>query len=166
MTGAGAPSNIRVFDVGAVRPPCPLYGGEWGGSRKQSMEETLRFYRFFGLKVEEGTRELPDHVTVELEFMRIMAFTEGMARARGLDALPFIRAQRDFLARHPGRWWPLLRRKLPSQHAAPFWESLVSFTAEVLAADLAHVRRMLGSVHADTSAADDPDSEARTTILP
>ena len=25
---------------------------------------------------------------------------------------------------------------------------------------------MLGSVHADTSAADDPDSEARTTILP
>src|SRR3974377_1551896 len=30
---------MRLFDVGAVRPPCPLYGGEWGGTRKRSMEE-------------------------------------------------------------------------------------------------------------------------------
>lgn len=134
---------IRVFDVGTVRPPCPLYGGEWGGSRKQSMEETLRFYRFFGLKVEEGAHELPDHVTVELEFMRVMAFTEGMARARGADPLPSVRAERDFLVRHPGRWWPLLRRKLPSQQPTRFWESLVSLTGEALAADLAYVRGML-----------------------
>lgn len=157
---------IRVFDVGTVRPPCPLYGGEWGGSRKQSMEEALRFYRFFGLKVEDGAHELPDHVTVELEFMRIIAFAEGMARARETDPLPFARAERDFLARHPGRWWPLLRRKLPSQRAARFWEGLASLTGEVLAADLAYVRRMLENASTGDREADDADGEARASILP
>ena len=39
---------IRLFDVGTVRPPCPLYDGEWGGARKHAMEDVLRFYRFFG----------------------------------------------------------------------------------------------------------------------
>jgi DMSO reductase family type II enzyme chaperone len=134
---------IRLFDVGVVRPPCPLYGGEWGGARKRAMEEALRFYRFFGLKVDDGTHELPDHVTVELEFMQIMAFTEGMARARDMDTLPLLRAQRDFLERHPGKWWPLLRRKLPAQQPGPFFDALVSLTGALLAADQRYVRSLL-----------------------
>lgn len=134
---------IRLFDVGAVRPPLPLYGGEWGGARKRSMEEALRFYRFFGLKVDDGTHELPDHVTVELEFMQIMAFTEGMARARDMDAVPFLRAERDFLERHPGKWWPALRRKLPAQDPCAFYAALVAFTGALLAADQRYIRDLL-----------------------
>ena len=64
---------MRLFDVGAVRPPCPLYGGEWGGTRKRAMEEAVRFYRFFGMKMDQSVHELPDHVTVELEFLQVMA---------------------------------------------------------------------------------------------
>lgn len=135
---------IRLFDVGAVRPPCPLYGGEWGGARKRSLEETLRFYRFFGLGMQQDLRELPDHVTVELEFLQIMAFTEGMARARSKDAEPFVRAQRDFLQRHPARWWPLLRRKLPSQRPSPFYDALTAFVERLLSADVGYLAGVAG----------------------
>ncbi|MDE3096522.1 MAG: molecular chaperone TorD family protein [Chloroflexota bacterium] len=136
---------IRLFDVGTVRPPCPLYGGEWTGARKQAMEETLRFYRFFGMKVDEAARELPDHITVELEFLQVMAFTEGLARARGGDAAPLLRAERDFLARHPGRWWPQLTRKLASCTPSPFYAALASLIDSVLAADLAYVKTLLAA---------------------
>lgn len=134
---------IRLFEVGAIRPPCPLYGGEWGPARKRTMEEVLRFYRFFGMKVDERARELPDHVTVELEFLQVLAFEEGMARATGIDTAPLLRAQRDFLERHPARWWRLLERKLATQNPARFYAALASLTGAFLAGDLAYVRGLL-----------------------
>ncbi len=134
---------IRLFEVGAIRPPCPLYGGEWGPARKRTMEEVLRFYRFFGLKVDERARELPDHVSIELEFLQVLAFEEGMARATGVDTVPLLRAQRDFLERHPARWWRLLERKLATQQPARFYAALASLTGAFLAGDLAYVQRLL-----------------------
>jgi DMSO reductase family type II enzyme chaperone len=131
---------IRLFDVGPMRPPLPLYGGEWGTTRKRSMEEDLRFYRFFGMKVDESCKELPDHVTIELEFMQMLAFTEGTMRACGDDALPFLRAQRDFLERHPGRWWPMLRRKMAGFERSRFYDSLTDLADAFFAADLAYLR--------------------------
>lgn len=130
---------IRLFDVGTVRPPCPLYGGEWGMARRTAMEDALRFYRFFGMKMAEDAHELPDHVTVELEFMQMMTYTEGTARARGADELPLVRAQRDFLTRHLAKWWPLLRRKIPSQQPSPFYDALTALTDRFIAADLAYL---------------------------
>lgn len=136
---------MRLFDVGAVRPPCPLYGGEWGiGTRKRSMEEAVRFYRFFGMKVDQSARELPDHVTVELEFLQVLAFTEGMTRARGVDPASLLRAQCDFIDRHPGRWWPMLQRKLPGESPSPFYGALVALTGAVLVADRAYMGALLG----------------------
>jgi DMSO reductase family type II enzyme chaperone len=131
---------IRLFDVGAVRPPFPLYAGEWGTTRKRAMEDALRFYHFFGMKLDESCRELPDHVTVQLEFMQVLAFTEGTIRASGDDALPFLRAERDFLERHPGRWWPLLRRKMASYDPLPFYAALTALADAFFAAELRYLR--------------------------
>jgi DMSO reductase family type II enzyme chaperone len=139
---------IRLFDVGAVRPPCPLYDGEWGGARKHAMEEVLRFYRFFGMKMGEGAHDLPDHISIELEFMQVLAITEGVARGNGGDTLPLFRAERDFLQRHPARWWPLLQRKLVGQEPPPFYASLAAIVGAVLAADLAHVKTAIANAPA------------------
>jgi putative dimethyl sulfoxide reductase chaperone len=131
---------IRLFDVGAMRPPFPLYAGEWGSTRKRAMEDALRFYRFFGMKIDESCRELPDHVTVQLEFMQALAFTEGSVRASGDDALPFLRAERDFLERHPGRWWPLLRRKMAGYDPSRFYAVLTDLADAFFRAELAYLR--------------------------
>jgi len=136
---------IRLFDVGVARPPCPLYAGEWGMPRRRAMEDALRFYRYFGLKMNEDARELPDHVTVQLEFMQVMTHAEGEARASEQDPTPLIRAERDFLQRHLARWWPLLRKKIPSQQPSAFYDSLTALTETFLVADHAYVRQLAAS---------------------
>ncbi len=135
-----AAEYTRLFDVGTSGPPCPLHGGLWIGDRMKTMEEVLRFYRHFGLTIGGEPSELPDHLGLELEFLHYLAFREGEALNEGADPGAFARAERDFLARHPGRVVPLLRAKLESEHAAPFFTALARALEGLLAhagADLA-----------------------------
>jgi DMSO reductase family type II enzyme chaperone len=119
-----AVAYTRLFDVGASGPPCPLYGGLYGGARMKTMEEAVRFYNHFGLTLAEKPRELPDHLSTELEFLHFLAFREAEALQGGADPGPFRRAQRDFVARHPGRWVPRLRERLEQQDPMPFFREL------------------------------------------
>ena len=115
----------RLFDVGTSGPPCPLYGGLYGGARMKKMEEAVRFYNHFGLKVaDEESRELPDHLTTELEFLHYLSFREAEALHEGEDPGPYRRAQSDFVERHPGRWIPKLNARLEQQEPMPFFREL------------------------------------------
>jgi len=134
---------IRLFDVGVGRPPCPLYGGVHMGGRKKALEETLRFYDYFHLHRSQPSSELPDHITVELEFMHFLAFREVAALHDGGDRTSYLRAQRDFLERHLARWVPRACRSLERQHPQPFFLALMSLTEEFLTRDLEHVRSLL-----------------------
>ncbi|MEN8183104.1 MAG: molecular chaperone TorD family protein, partial [Myxococcota bacterium] len=122
----------RLFEVGASGPPCPLYGGLYGGARMKTMEEAVRFYRHFGLNLSDDPRELPDHLTTELEFLHYLAFRETQALQERADPSPYRRAQRDFVARHPGRWVPRLRDRIESQDPPPFFRELVGLLAGFL----------------------------------
>ncbi|HSR57172.1 MAG TPA: molecular chaperone TorD family protein [Candidatus Binataceae bacterium] len=136
----------RLFDVGREggRPPCPLYGGEYSGrSRLDVMEELVRFYRFFDLGLSERDRELPDHVTVELEFLHYLTFREDRTLEAAGDPSSYRRAQRDFIERHPGAWIPILRQSLEKQTPIPFFAGLIALTSEVLDADIAYLRTAL-----------------------
>ena len=136
---------VRLFDVGVPRPPCPLYGGLYLGSRRGVMEEVTRFYNHFGLSLDGESRELPDHITTELEFMHFLTFQEVTALQREKDRGPYLRAQRDFLQRHLARWVPQVRVLAEKQRAAPFFLGLVGLTEAFLLADLAYVASLVGS---------------------
>jgi DMSO reductase family type II enzyme chaperone len=114
----------RLFDVGVAGPPCSLYGGMYGGARMKKMEEAVRFYNHFGLSLAEKPRELPDHLTTELEFLHYLAFREAEALQAEQDAGAYRRAQRDFIERHPGQWIPKLRAKLEQEGALRFFQAL------------------------------------------
>lgn len=126
---------IGLFDVGAAGAPCPLYGGVYGGDRMKVMEDALRFYQFFGLRLSAEIRELPDHLTTELEFLHFLTFRETEARQQGADPSPFLRAQRDFLTRCVCRWFPQFQARLAAQSCAPFFPALVRFAATFFEAD-------------------------------
>jgi DMSO reductase family type II enzyme chaperone len=126
---------IRLFDVGAAGPPCPLYGGMYVGDRMKVMEDATRFYNFFQLRLVSPLRELPDHVTTELEFMHYLTFQEVEALRSNLDVASLWRAERDFLSRHLCRWVPRLRERLARQRAVAFFPALVGVAAEYFAAD-------------------------------
>ena len=136
---------IRLFDVGVPRPPCALYGGLYLGSRRAVMEEVTRFYHHFGLSLGGESRELPDHITTELEFMHFLTFQEVSALQGGQDRGPYLRAERDFLQRHPARWVPQVAVLAENQRAAPFFQGLLGLAKDFLLADLAHVASMAGS---------------------
>lgn len=129
----------RLFDAGGTAP-CPLYGGAYGGARMKTMEEAVRFYDHFGLTLAEAPRELPDHLATELEFLHFLAFREAEALVGGGEVDPWRRAQRDFIARHPGRWVPDLRGRLARAQAMRFFveaaarlEALLTNTSQRLA---------------------------------
>jgi DMSO reductase family type II enzyme chaperone len=126
---------IRLFDVGAAGPPCPLYGGVYGGDRMKVMEDATRFYNFFALRLSPRMHELPDHITTELEFLHYLTFREAQAHEHGEDCAPLWRAERDFLTRHPCRWVPQLQARLAKQTAPPFFPALVRFAVSFFAAD-------------------------------
>jgi DMSO reductase family type II enzyme chaperone len=135
---------IRLFDVGAAGPPCPLYGGVYGGDRMKVMEDAVRFYNFFALRLAPTLHELPDHVTTELEFLHYLTFREAEAHEQGVDPASLLRAERDFLARHLCRWVPKLRARLAKQTTCAFFPALVQFAEAFFAADRAYAASIVG----------------------
>lgn len=149
----------RLFDVGPSGPPCPLYGGLYAGDRMGVMEEAVRFYNHFGLRLADEPRELPDHLGTQLEFLHFLAFREAEALKGGEDAAPFARAQRDFIERHPGRWLPRLRERVEAQEALPFFPALLACLDALLEAE----RRRLSAQHGPSPKARGRGVEARAT---
>lgn len=134
--------SIRLFDVGrGGRPPCTLYEGEQrSATRMQVMEEVVRFYEHFGLALSGSPRELPDHLTVELEFLHYLSFKAAAALERGVDPAPYLRAARDFLERHLCRWIPSLGAELERAGARRPYPALFGLLAAFLRSDLDHLR--------------------------
>jgi len=134
---------IRLFDVGTPRPPCPLYGGEYKKGRKGVMEELIRFYNYFGLHPSPRSREMPDHITIELEFMHFMVFREVAALHREQDRTSYLRAERDFLKRHLCAWVPRLGERLRRQQPPAFYAALARLAEAFLSADLSYLEGLL-----------------------
>jgi len=134
----------RLFDVGTSGPPCPLSGGIYGGARMKVMEEAVRFYNHFGLQLDEVRRELPDHLQTQLEFLHYLSFRETEALVRGDDPGAYRRAQRDFVARHPGRWVPRLRERLAEQQPLAYFDALVGLLDRFLERERRHLLAVAG----------------------
>jgi DMSO reductase family type II enzyme chaperone len=128
---------IRLFQVGGrAGPPCPLHAGHYGNDRLRALETLVRFYNFFGVQTEQGL--MPDHVSVQLEFMHYLAESEAEAVSNS-DRRSLLRAQADFLRGQLCNWWPQLEAKLKRQQPLPFYRALASLTSRFLDADLRYV---------------------------
>jgi len=96
-------AHVELFELGGPGgPPAFIYEGEYGGGRLGVIEDVLRFYDHFGIRpsLEEETRDRPDHIANELEFMHILSFQEAAALERRSDPGAYRQAQQDFLRLH------------------------------------------------------------------
>ncbi|MCB1679353.1 MAG: molecular chaperone TorD family protein [Halioglobus sp.] len=134
----------RLFDAGLSGPVCALAGGVHHGPQMQTMEEVLRFYNHFGLTIAPQMRELPDHITAELEFLHFLTYGESELACRGEDVAAYQRAQRDFIARHPGRWVPRMREKLQRATPMPFYRELARLLERFLLTELERLQVLHG----------------------
>jgi DMSO reductase family type II enzyme chaperone len=111
----------------------------------KTMEEMVRFYRYFGLRPDEGMREPPDHLAAQLEFLHFLTYRETQALLSGDDADPLRRAEKDFLERHPGRWVPKLLARLDQHKPHRFYRTLLHALGLFLSAEAAYLRDVSAS---------------------
>lgn len=91
---------MEAFDPAVYKGARSLYESSYTTKGQEVVyEELMRFYHFFELD-RSPDAELPDHLTVELEFMHFLTHLEQKALGRGDDISPIRKAQKDFLDRH------------------------------------------------------------------
>lgn len=135
LDGAGVSAEglesayLALFEVGGESgAPCFLYEGEYGGGRMKVLEEVLRFYHWFGLRLNQERRERPDHLATELEFLHALTFQEAAAVAAGQEVGPLRQAERDFVRLHLGDLVAGVASKL-GDRPVPFYPALARTAA-------------------------------------
>lgn len=132
-------SYIGLFEVGGeLGSPSPLYEGEFGGGRMKVMEEVLRFYHYFGLRISEDKRDRPDHLASELEFMHLLTFKETEGLIQGVDRSAYRQAQRDFLRFHLTGFVSAVASKIGGR-SAPFYSDLALLSNAFCTKELAYL---------------------------
>jgi DMSO reductase family type II enzyme chaperone len=122
-------------------PDCPPYEAGYLGGAQFREENILAdiggFYRAFGLRLGRNEAERPDHVTVQLEFMRVLTFREAYARAHHGPAEVRIcrHAQRRFWRDHLGRWLASFGVLLATRSPRSFYGELGSSLQEFAEAE-------------------------------
>ncbi len=91
---------VDAFDEAISKSACSLH--EAAHSTRDQMdlfEELVRWYDHFGLR-RTDTAELPDHISVQLEFMHFLTHQEYLHGDEPEAAETLRSAQREFLSRH------------------------------------------------------------------
>jgi DMSO reductase family type II enzyme chaperone len=133
----------RLFRTTLV---CTPYETEYDPMRSvrkgQVLADVLGFYTAFGLRPAEETRELPDHLGVELEFMSLLLQKEAYARLNDWsDKIDVCTdAQRKFLSDHLGAWAFAFCNRLEETARPAFYRAL----ARLLRKFMAHEIRSCG----------------------
>lgn len=148
LRDAFADSDLQALRIDYARlflgPPSPLakpYASSWLASApgEDATAAILQLYADAGLELDDGFRELPDHVAAELELSYLLgrrcatAALAGDARdrdeARGLG--------RRLVREHLGRWIGPFTEAVCAAARTDFYRELGRFTARLLELEVA-----------------------------
>lgn len=121
-------------------------GALWG----RSTSEVKRYIESAGFAYDPEDHRLPDHISVELEFMAALAGQEAQAY-RDEDypeASRRIGVQKKFLARHLGKWAPAFCRQVAERSELPFYREIARLAAAFLKAERQEMFVRLGAAAA------------------
>lgn len=120
--------------VGPNELLAPPYGSVYlDGERRvmgDSTMEVIKMYEEQGLSIDKEFRNLPDHITVELEFMYYLIFREieALEKTDMAAALNFIKIQELFLNRFLRQWIQPFCNKMREGADSGFYRSLADCT--------------------------------------
>jgi TorA maturation chaperone TorD len=98
----------------------------WG----ESTAEVKRFIESTGLSYDPEYKGLPDHISVELEFMQQLTLREEQAwRDEDEDgALDCLKTEKKFIEEHLVRWVPVFCDKVIKEAELPFYREMAVLT--------------------------------------
>lgn len=121
-----------LFEVGNEGPPVPIREDLQTGQLAGTREDLVRFYDFFGYRLDDRFAWAPDHLSVEFEFMHFLCYHEA---APASDPVSCALAQLDFAERHLVRWVPKLVTATASHAAGSLYARVVAGIDAFLRAD-------------------------------
>lgn len=124
-------TRLFLGPTGAIAKP---YGSVWLDDAKTVMGDStmaaLALYEKGGFEMDEGFREVPDHIAAELEFLYLLIYRENEARRNAdnaaLEATAGIRKQ--FLHEHIGAWVGPFTAAIRSGARTDFYRELAELT--------------------------------------
>ena len=114
----------------------------WG----RSTGEVKRYIESAGFAYDPECHGLPDHISVELEFMAALAGEEARAFRDGdySAASNCLKYQKEFLVEHLGEWGPAFCRQVTERAGHGFYRGIARLTAEFLKAERHEIFVRLG----------------------
>ncbi len=114
-------------------------GSLWG----KSTVEVKKFIEFSGLNYTSDYTGLPDHVSVELEFMQQVTLREVQAwkEADKDKATACRQVEKKFIEEHLIRWIPNFCEKVMQEAELPFYRSLASLTRSFIEFEMEEMNR-------------------------
>lgn len=126
-------------------PPPPyesVYRDAGQAPMNKSVLDVLREYSYAGAGVPVDCNDPPDHVGVELDFMRFLTEREAESweKERPDDALGFIDAERRFLRKHILKWVPEFCDKVIAMAEFDFYRGIARMTKGFVSDDYERIR--------------------------
>lgn len=94
------------------------YGIDLTFARTREMADVASYYAAFGFELADGAGEMPDHLSVQLEFLGVLFFKEAYARDMGWTEQVEISLElrKNYLTDHLTGWMPVFLKTL-GRHA-------------------------------------------------
>lgn len=122
------------------------HGGYWG----DATTAVRRFITETGIEYDSDYNGIPDHISVELEFLGELARREGLAWEREDTAAAgnCLAYQRDFLDEHLGQWVEKFCTRVAETAELSLYRDVAQVTAEFVRSEISAVQERLMGVSA------------------
>ncbi len=119
--------------------------GEAGGLYGAQTVKVKKFIETTGLSYDDSFSGLPDHVSVELEFMGKLADTESENWSKGNEeGARYCRSvQKMFAEQHLLKWLPDFCRSVSDKAELPFYREMARITRDFVDFDFQSIRKSL-----------------------
>ena len=123
--------------------------GDWGSLRGKSTAEVKQFIESDGLLYISEYSGLPDHVSVELEFMQQATSREAQAweSSDSEGALYCVKMEKEFLDDHIIKWVPIFCDKVISAAELSFYREIATLTKSFLEIEIDEIDRIISMAY-------------------
>jgi putative dimethyl sulfoxide reductase chaperone len=130
---------LRASGAKNLRPPYERLYVTDPAEDGSMLQELNRFYRKAGLLLEEGPREPPDFLFVELDFMKQLCLREAKESLSGRSAGTTRAIEREFLREHIGKWAGVYCVEAEKHARTDFYRGFLAVLDGFIAVEMVHL---------------------------
>lgn len=122
-------------------------GSFWG----EATPRVKRFIEATGLEFKKGYGGIPDHISIELEFMQRLTQKESLAwKKKDHDlAVRCLEVERSFMNEHLSEWVPEFCHKVTEESENSFYKQMAKLTEKFIRFDKEEIRDVLSRIERD-----------------